>query len=35
MAVDDRFASNPDRVAHDDELTPIIEEAWPRFTPGR
>ena len=24
---DDRFATNPDRVAHDDELTPIIEAA--------
>ena len=27
LVTDDRFATNPDRVAHDDELTPIIEEA--------
>jgi itaconate CoA-transferase len=27
LVADDRFATNPDRVAHDDELTPIIEEA--------
>jgi itaconate CoA-transferase len=27
LIADPRFASNPDRVAHDDELTPIIEAA--------
>ena len=27
LVADDRFATNPDRVAHDVELTPIIEEA--------
>src|SRR5262249_33897979 len=27
LVADGRFATNPDRVAHDDELTPIIEEA--------
>jgi itaconate CoA-transferase len=27
LVADDRFAANPDRVAHHDELTPIIEEA--------
>jgi len=27
LVADDRFATNPDRVAHDDELTPIVEEA--------
>ena len=27
LVADDRFATNPDRVAHDDELTPIIEAA--------
>jgi itaconate CoA-transferase len=28
LAVDPRFASNPDRVAHNDELTAIIEESF-------
>ena len=27
LTTDTRFATNPDRVAHDDELTPIIEAA--------
>ncbi len=28
LATDPRFASNPDRVAHDDELTAIIEDSF-------
>jgi itaconate CoA-transferase len=28
LVVDPRFAHNPDRVAHNDELTPIIEDAF-------
>jgi itaconate CoA-transferase len=32
LVVDPRFAHNPDRVAHDDELTPIIEAAFKRLT---
>jgi itaconate CoA-transferase len=33
LAADERFASNPDRVAHDDELTAIIEAALAGLTP--
>ncbi|MFF4591431.1 CaiB/BaiF CoA transferase family protein [Amycolatopsis sp. NPDC001319] len=29
---DPRFAHNPDRVAHDDELTPIVEAAFGKLT---
>ena len=32
---DGRFATNPDRVAHDRELTAIIEEALSTIAPGR
>ena len=34
LVADDRFATNPDRVAHDDELTPIIEEALAAIPAG-
>ena len=30
-APDDRFATNPDRVAHDEELTPISRRRWRPF----
>jgi len=32
---DERFATNPDRVAHDQELTAIIERALSGIAPGR
>ena len=32
LAADPRFASNPDRVAHNDELTAIIEESFGTLT---
>ena len=32
---DERFATNPDRVAHDRELTAIIEQALSGIAPGR
>ena len=34
LVADERFATNPDRVAHDDELTAIIETALGSLTPG-
>jgi itaconate CoA-transferase len=34
LVADDRFATNPDRVAHDDELTPIIEQALAALPAG-
>jgi itaconate CoA-transferase len=33
LVTDERFASNPDRVAHDGELTAIIEDALVSMTP--
>ena len=33
LTADERFATNPDRVAHDGELTPIIEAALGMMTP--
>jgi itaconate CoA-transferase len=33
LVTDERFATNPDRVAHDDVLTPIIEAALRSMTP--
>jgi itaconate CoA-transferase len=33
LITDDRFATNPDRVMHDDELTPIIEAALGSMAP--
>jgi crotonobetainyl-CoA:carnitine CoA-transferase CaiB-like acyl-CoA transferase len=33
LITDERFATNPDRVAHDDELTPIIEAALGDMAP--
>ena len=33
LVTDGRFATNPDRVAHDSELTQIIEEALGSLTP--
>jgi crotonobetainyl-CoA:carnitine CoA-transferase CaiB-like acyl-CoA transferase len=33
LVTDKRFATNPDRVAHDDELTLIIEKALGSMTP--
>ena len=33
LATDERFATNPDRVAHDGELTQIIEDALGSLTP--
>jgi itaconate CoA-transferase len=33
LVTDERFATNPDRVAHDDELTAIIETALGSMTP--
>ena len=33
LIADERFATNPDRVAHDDELTAIIEAALGSLTP--
>ena len=33
LTTDRRFATNPNRVAHDDELTPIIESALRSMTP--
>ena len=33
LITDQRFATNPDRVAHDGELTPIIENALASTTP--
>ena len=33
LVADERFATNPDRVAHDDELTAIIEEVLGSMTP--
>jgi itaconate CoA-transferase len=33
LVTDERFATNPDRVAHDDELTTIIEAALGSMTP--
>ena len=33
LAADERFATNPDRVKHDDELTEIIEGALGSMTP--
>ena len=32
LTADPRFASNPDRIAHDEELTPIIEAALQSLT---
>jgi itaconate CoA-transferase len=34
LVADGRFATNPDRVAHDDELTPIIEDALAAIPAG-
>jgi itaconate CoA-transferase len=34
LAADERFATNPDRVAHDAELTAIIETALAGIAPG-
>jgi hypothetical protein len=34
LIADDRFRTNPQRVAHNDELTLIIEEAISTMTPG-
>jgi itaconate CoA-transferase len=34
LVADGRFATNPDRVAHDDELTPIIEQALAAIPAG-
>jgi itaconate CoA-transferase len=34
LVADDRFATNPDRVAHDAEVTAIIEEALRSVPPG-
>ena len=33
LVTDERFASNPDRVKHDDELTAIIEDVLASMTP--
>ena len=33
LAADERFATNPDRVKHDDELTVIIEDVLASMTP--
>jgi crotonobetainyl-CoA:carnitine CoA-transferase CaiB-like acyl-CoA transferase len=33
LVTDERFATNPDRVTHDAELTPIIEEVLAAMTP--
>jgi crotonobetainyl-CoA:carnitine CoA-transferase CaiB-like acyl-CoA transferase len=33
LITDERFRTNPDRVAHDAELTPIIEAAFGSMTP--
>jgi crotonobetainyl-CoA:carnitine CoA-transferase CaiB-like acyl-CoA transferase len=33
LVTDERFATNPDRVAHDEELTPIIEKALGSMSP--
>jgi crotonobetainyl-CoA:carnitine CoA-transferase CaiB-like acyl-CoA transferase len=33
LITDERFRTNPDRVAHDAELTPIIEGAFGSMTP--
>jgi itaconate CoA-transferase len=33
LMADERFASNPQRVVHNDELTPIIENAFSSMTP--
>ena len=33
LITDERFATNPDRVAHDDELTPVIEAVLAGLTP--
>jgi itaconate CoA-transferase len=35
LITDDRFRTNPDRVAHDDQLTPIIEDALKTVPAGR
>jgi itaconate CoA-transferase len=35
LITDDRFRTNPDRVAHDDQLTPIIEDALKAVPAGR
>jgi len=35
LICDERFATNPDRVAHDRELTAIIEHALTGIAPGR
>lgn len=32
LVTDPRFAHNPDRVAHDDELTPIVEATFEKLT---
>jgi itaconate CoA-transferase len=34
LVADGRFATNPDRVAHDDELTPIIEDVLAAIPAG-
>jgi len=35
LITDERFAANPDRVKHDDELTAIIEDALGAMTPDQ